>query len=321
MRLSQAIEEYLLHFRATAHSLATIDLYRHYLGTLTDFLSDPAVTSIEFDDLEEFLDYLAQEYVPKRPGGDKSPLSDSSILNCWSAIRSFFGWAEKAGLVITRPDEKLIAPDASCRKIHPLSVDEVRGFIQTAKAESIGLPGKTPSHNQRIALPIVYLLLDTGIRVGEVCRLRVKDFDRRNKRIIVQRYGCSRRKTKERYIQISDRSCKILWNYLESRGGVKKTDPMFPSESGGMLSRSAVRHILVGIGKRADIPNVHPHRFRHTYATNFLKNGGDSEELKRTLGHSTWSMVRHYLELTADDVRTSHRKGSPVGNWILNIWG
>jgi integrase/recombinase XerD len=64
-------------------------------------------------------------------------------------------------------------------------------------------------------------------------------------------------------------------------------------------------------------PNLHPHRFRHTFAIQFLRNGGNIFALQQLLGHSSLEMVKHYAQLAEMDLENAATHSSPADNWRL----
>ena len=89
-----------------------------------------------------------------------------------------------------------------------------------------------------------------------------------------------------------------LWRYLQDTD-LRSNDLLFNSINDRPMNRRSVHNLLQTIGKNAGVDNVHPHRFRHTFATEFLRNGGTIEVLQRILGHSTLSMVLRYAQITS----------------------
>ena len=81
------------------------------------------------------------------------------------------------------------------------------------------------------------------------------------------------------------------------------------------MNRHAVGNMLKRLGVRAGVANVHPHRFRHTFATEYLRNGGQMIALKDILGHSDFEMVEHYAHFVQTDIERDHKSASPVDNW------
>jgi integrase/recombinase XerD len=87
-------------------------------------------------------------------------------------------------------------------------------------------------------------------------------------------------------------------------------------QQGRALNIHRLWHIVVGISKRANVSNARPHRFRHTFAVQFLRNGGDIFTLHMLLGHSSLEMVKHYAKLAAIDAEQAHRRASPADHWL-----
>jgi integrase/recombinase XerD len=96
---------------------------------------------------------------------------------------------------------------------------------------------------------------------------------------------------------------------------VRTNDPLIATQDEHELTRSRLSKILVTIGKNDGVSKVQSHRFRHTFAIQYIRNGGDPYTLQALLGHSSLNMVKNYLRIAQIDIDSAHRRASPVDNW------
>ena len=322
MRISEATDGFLLSLRAAGYSKNTTDLYRYVLNCLSEYLHDPDVASITPKNLNEYFVYLQDEYVPDRKNGDTQKLSGGTLQNHWKGIRSFFNWGVEELRLKRRPDAKLKLPARNPKLIHPLTIDEVKALLKAAEYTREANPHDRQAFKMRRRtadrdIALIYLLLDTGVRAGEAGRFKISDYDPKTGELLITPYGNSMRKTKSRTVFIGKVGQRALWRYLATRKDADPNDPLFLSGSGRAMDANSIRLLLVDLGVKAGVKNVHPHRFRHTFAIEFLRNSGDVFTLKRLLGHSSLEMVQKYLELSTADAKSAHRKASPVNSWKL----
>jgi site-specific recombinase XerD len=160
---------------------------------------------------------------------------------------------------------------------------------------------------------LLFLLLDTGMRASEVVGITARDVDLKNRRVFVMGKG-----DKERSLPISPETARVLWRYMAKRAEAKANEPLFVTITGRPMDRVVLLEMLKDLGAKVGVADCHPHRFRHTFAINFLRNGGNVYELQMALGHTTLEMVRVYLALAETDLQKAHEEASPVTKWRLN---
>lgn len=143
-------------------------------------------------------------------------------------------------------------------------------------------------------LLIVQLLFDTGIRSSELIRMQLKDFDKKNRTIIL-------RKTKGQLLRVvpyGQHVRIVLKDYIKMLGYFPK-EALVESykEKGKPLSMRGLQHIVRQVAKRSGIKKrISCHTLRHTYAVHFLNNGGHLPQLQRLLGHKNITTTLHYLK-------------------------
>lgn len=147
------------------------------------------------------------------------------------------------------------------------------------------------------------LLLDTGLRINEELNLRIRDIDFSSNTIHVKIT-----KTKsERYVFFTEGTKKVLKRLITTH---KIKDHIFMNYKGNkMLSVDNVQNICFRIEKRLELEEkIRPHKWRHTFATNFLKRGGDLESLRLILGHTSLKTTQKYLHLDKDFLHDEYFK-------------
>ncbi len=311
MKLSTAIDGYFLDAMAGRLSPNTITSYRVFLRHLQEYLQDKEIEAVTHDDLARFMSYLRTEY---KMDFKDAPLSDSSLDNHWKAARSLFKWADEF-LNVPRPDLKMPRPRYRPPEIEPYNPDEIKAILaslertriaQTSNRAEFSMKRPTAMRDKLVVL----MLLDTGLRIGELCRLRIQDVDLETGEIFVRAYGTGR-KTKSRYVYIGKTARRLAWLYLvRIRKEYDPEDPFIPHPKDTLQSVFRRLKEKTGLG-------IYPHRFRHTFAISFLRNGGDVFTLQRLLGHSTLDMVKRYLAIADSDSAAAHRRASPVDNLKL----
>ena len=160
---------------------------------------------------------------------------------------------------------------------------------------------------------ILLTLFDTGIRASELCALHLGDYEQKSGRLHVR----NGKGNKSRYLWLGETGRKALWRYLADRPAAQPDDPLFATRTNQPLDRNNLRHMVERCARRAGVKGATVHRFRHSFAITFLRNGGSVLELQRLLGHERMETLRIYVTLAESDLREAQQKASPADNWGL----
>lgn len=321
--LSQAIEGFNLAKRAEQLSPHTLADYNTTFRKLVVWWGDldPYLDEVTTDDLREFLDGMSRKTIHPRGIAPRPPrkLSRKSILNIHTGISALWAWALAEGYVDTHIVRQIRVAKPEPPAIMPLSQDDVVAMLEACDyTREYQRPGQVSCRHTRLTAErdklIIKILLDTGLRVSELCDLTIGDVDLKNRRLRVMGKG-----SKERLVPIGSKLAKAMWRYLATRPAAKTSEPFLVDGQNGeyALSRHAVARLLRRIGDRAGVSGVHPHKFRHTFAITYLRNGGQEMALMRTLGHTNMTMTSRYARQAQADIERNHRDASPLDNWDL----
>ena len=308
MDWQKAVEGYWLEKR-TLVTKATID---DYSGTFRRF------AAYHGDELPPF-EYIGAVHVRAYLTHIRdSGRSAKSALNAWVALSSLWTWAEKELETLHVIRGRVARPKYKRPPIEPYSRSEVNAMLHTVgrAAAWTSKHGRHVEERRDTAArdrAILVVLLDTGIRASELCDLVVEDYDTKNGRLHIR----DGKGNKGRFVWLGEAARKALWRYQADRGDAQPTDPLFATRSNQPLDRNNLRHMIERCAKRAGVTKANVHRFRHSFAINFLRNGGSVLELQRLLGHERMETLRIYVTLAESDLREAQRKASPADNWDL----
>jgi integrase/recombinase XerD len=213
--------------------------------------------------------------------------------NTWiKAMNAICGWLHDEGHTPTRLELQTLKTEK--RVLVTLSETHIRQLL-TAKPRTF---------NQWRVFALTCLLLDTGMRIDEALGLNVTDVDLDN--LLLRVFGKGR---KERIIPFSFELRKTLYRFLKVREQHALTPPLlFAARSGAKWhQRNALRAYYLLL-KRLSIPKSGFHRIRHTFATQYLKAGGDVVRLSKVLGHSQVTTTMRYEHLLTEDLQAPHQR-------------
>lgn len=273
------------------------------LRFLTDYGEShdwPEISGLTASHIEEYLVYIQKR--PRWVGkSDQRPVSASSLETHYRRIKAFFNWLVERGYLATNPLNLIQHPRIEERVIPTVSDHQILDLLELVNPRH----ARTPAERFRALRnrAIIWLLVDTPIRRGELAGLSVDDVDLDTG--IIKVMGKGRR---ERLMPLGETSLLALWDYLQARSS--RLPYLWLDEHGHPLAAQAIYMLLKRLGKRAGIPDLHTHRFRHTFATSYLRSGG-SERYLRIVGG--WKRIpdTYFRTLDAEDVARAHRQLSP----------
>lgn len=217
-------------------------------------------------------------------------LAPNTVLQRWQGINIFAKWLIAEGEITTNPIQGIARPQQRQGPVPMFTDEDLTALIKACQGKRF---------YDRRDEAIIRMLLDCGVRVSELCgdRFLIADLDLDNGAALVTGKG-----SKKRMIYFGTRTARALDRYLRMRAKHRwaHVATVFIGERGAMTP-DGIREITKERARKAGITGRHnPHKFRHTWADDFLANGGQERDLKRLAGWSSDAMLEVYGRSGAD---------------------
>lgn len=292
------LKEYLANLKIEKNlSENTINSYKSDLTSFLNFITHSGI-----DDLSDIkTTQITSFFKLLKDAG----LNESSAARYFSSLKGFFKYLYQNEYIKSNPVERISPPKISRKLPEVLNVREINLILEQPNVkDTIGLRDKA----------ILELFYACGTRISELINIKVNDLFLSEEVIRVFGKG-----SKERLIPIGSSAIRWIVKYLKKSRpllvkNIKSENYLFLNQRGTKFSRMGIWKIVRQYVKQAGIEkNVHPHTFRHSFATHLIEGGADLRAVQEMLGHSDISTTQIYTHIDRDYIKLVHKKFHPRG--------
>ena len=293
--LEAQIDHYVKDLELRGVSEHTVRAYAADLAQFLEYLSPPdcAPPEPQAIDVPTLREWLAGLYAQE--------LATVTIRRKLAAVRGLFALLHREGVVKANVGRLVSTPKA------PQRVPEVMTPGQTnALVEGVGTgePARPFPTRDRAIFELLY---GCGVRVSELAGIDLGDIDRSERWLRVRGKG-----RKERQVPVPGKAAEALERYLAGRPVVRDQPALFLNHREGRLTARGIRGIVKFYATLlSGDPSIHPHSFRHAYATHLLADGADLRAIQELLGHARLSTTQKYTQVSLTDIMAVYDKAHP----------
>lgn len=299
MKVTEAFNMFVDEQLFRNNSSKTLIWYRENLGAFFRWLgADATLDDLTIFNYKAYCSYLLHEYEH-----NGKPLKSTSVNSHVRAVKAFYNFCIQEDLI---PD---FSRKLKTTKIHkteklPLDDEEIQLILDCFGYTVLECRNRC----------WVVLMCDSGLRRGEILSLKMCNVDLKHDFLLVTGKGC-----KQRFVPLGKMSHDVLLHYIAFyRSGAGGSDTVFVDRFGKPCNDNTIKQVFQKIKKRTGIDRLHPHLLRHTFATNYLCDGGDLETLRLILGHSDLQVTSMYLHLAQNKQLLLSKHRSHLDAIIIN---
>jgi integrase/recombinase XerC len=226
-------------------------------------------------------------------------LAPRSVQRRLSGVRSFFSYLQREGLARHNPAVEVRAPKAPRRLPQTLDADQMSRLLEAPAEDALGTRD----------LAIMELLYSSGLRLAELTNLDLTSIDLADRTVRVLGKG-----NKTRIVPVGTKAVAALRAWIAERAALAAPDTpaLFVGRNGRRLGARAIQLRIAAVARRQGIPiGVHPHLFRHSFATHLLESSADLRGVQELLGHADISTTQVYTHLDFQHLAKTYDAAHP----------
>lgn len=286
----------------------TIKAYAQIIGKFCEWYADNKYDELHEEAIGEYIRYMTFDKVkwddhPTNHSAQKG-VSARSINNIIRVLRVFFNYLVDHRYISHNPAERIKYQTEADDTFEVFTDDDVMRLIATPNIKTF------TGFRDRV---MMLILIDTGLRIGELTSLRINDVDFTLRQITVR--GEIAKSNRTRILPLTKKTVgeiQTLVDYIN----VEPDDYLFLTSFGERYNADTFAKMLKKYAAKAGVTDVRvsPHTFRHYFAIKYLRSGGNSFSLMKILGHTDISMTQRYVKYAEADIKENHEVASPVAN-------
>ena len=308
------VEDFMLYCSSKNLSKKTMKSYEQTLKLFQLYMEKEQgikeIDKVTSKQIREYISYLKErgKYTiqvanadinrPESRADNGKDISITTINNYLRNIKVFYNYLDEEHIISDNPVRRIKQLKQTIEKKEPLTKDEVRRLL--------GAYDTTVFHEYRDYMT-TKLLLSVGARIGETLSLEIDDLDFRNNTILFK----DTKNKKEKLSYMTPKLSSEMKKWISYKERYSNNDYLFPTTKNTKMTVQNFEQNLKRISKKIGF-DVNPHKLRHTFCNDFLKQGGSIYVLSKLLDHSSVKVTEIYLNFSRDDIRQEYLKHTAI---------